>query len=1543
MSGNGEPSFALQVPSIALPTGGGAIKGIDEQFTVNAATGTMAMSLALPFTPSRGASTPGLRLGYDSGAGNGVVGLGWSIDLPSIGRRIDRAVPTYTDDDIFNYSAGDDLVLAASWDGARWVDERRTVGPITVERFRPRIEKRHDRIERITDRTDPNVANVWWRVITGDDITTCFGLDAGSRLFDSADPTHVLRWLPTLSFDDLGNCTVYEYRADEGIAAGPPRRSDANRRRGRAKFTNRHLVAVRYGNRVAYAADRNDPYRPVKPAGCFHFHTVFDHGDHDDDPALTPAAGRDWPGRADPFSSYRAGFEVRTQRLLRRVLMFHQLDELDGGVPALVRSLDLTYRADADMALLASITQRGYARRPDGTLSSRSLPPIELDYQPLTWSDEVHIVDARDAAHLPGVGGATQWLDLDGEGLVGALTEVEGAWYYRAGLGGSGANGGLRLEPPRPVEPLPSLRGLANGVATLVDLDADGSKQVVVRSPEVNGYFERDGDGWLPWRPTEQAVRISLSEPHVRMLDLVGDGRTDVLIGGGDELVWYRSLGRRGFAPARRSPRSSDEETSPAMVFADDVQRVFLADMAGDGLIDIVRIRNGETSYWPNLGHGRFGPRVAMDDAPWFATDDEFHPERVRLVDITGNGATDIVYLGRAGCTAYRNLSGNGWARAEPLAGPPMVRGVDASVTDVLGNGTPCLVWLSPLPADAERALRYVDLMGGTKPYLLSAIRNNLGSERSVTYRTSTWFHLLDKTDGRPWATRLPFPVHCVHTATIADRIAGTTEATTYRYHHGTYDAVEREFRGFACVEQTTADARADWARRSDGQLLDATVAQAPVRLVTWFDTGVSADGRLLAARRDEQWDAVLRRAGIDVDAAEAPLAPMTIEPASGIPAVAMTATEGELARQAQRACRGTELRREVFGLDAVADATADELVRERTPYSVATRASVVHVHQPVLGRRHAVVSCDEREVLTDHLERVPGDPRREHVVNVAFDDIGTVLTSATVTYARRFADLTLPTAIRDAQARTTVVGTFVETTSDAVSPVHHRLRRPWRTTVWEITGAGGAAPVLTPANVAAAIDGATEIGPHEWDAPTPPAGTTRRRLLRRTIVDFFAADLRSAGDPAALDPRAIVRERYDLAWRSDLLDAVFGDRVTPAILTEGRYVQRDGDWWVPSGRWVLLADGESAEAAHARFHAHIAHVDGVAARTDLRHAGSSWLLIDQVRDAAGNQTSVEQFDWRAMQPTRVVDVNDNAAECVFDELGWMVASAKLGKAGALADDLAGQDGVTSVAETAAAATLLGASDASSVHAAAAALLGRATVRHVVDAERYRTSGGVLAPVVATIVRERHAQEMADSPVQVSFEYSNGAGAVEMRKVQAEPGSARRVRTIGNGTVVIDEVDTAAAQPAQLRWLGDGREVRNHRGNAVKAYEPFFSVTAQFETARDLVESGVTKVQHFDPVDRVVRVDHPDGTFADVILGAWSTVDRDRNDNVLRSPWHDDRVGRRLDAALVAAGRDPGREAAAAQQAEAYADTPRVRHLDPAGRAVDDVVDAGAP
>lgn len=64
-------------------------------------------------------------------------------------------------------------------------------------------------------------------------------------------------------------------------------------------------------------------------------------------------------------------------------------------------------------------------------------------------------------------------------------------------------------------------------------------------------------------------------------------------------------------------------------------------------MTDIVRIRNAEVCYWPNLGYGKFGAKVTMDNAPIFNYPDSFNPDYLRLADIDGSGTSDIIYLGR--------------------------------------------------------------------------------------------------------------------------------------------------------------------------------------------------------------------------------------------------------------------------------------------------------------------------------------------------------------------------------------------------------------------------------------------------------------------------------------------------------------------------------------------------------------------------------------------------------------------------------------------------------------------------------------------------------------------------------------------------------------------------------------------------------------------------------------------------------------------------------------------------------------------------------
>jgi len=88
------PSIPQQIPSISLPKGGGAIRGIDEKFTVNSVTGTGSMTVPLASSPGRSGFGPELSLSYDSGSGNGPFGFGWSLYVASECCLIDMMIYT---------------------------------------------------------------------------------------------------------------------------------------------------------------------------------------------------------------------------------------------------------------------------------------------------------------------------------------------------------------------------------------------------------------------------------------------------------------------------------------------------------------------------------------------------------------------------------------------------------------------------------------------------------------------------------------------------------------------------------------------------------------------------------------------------------------------------------------------------------------------------------------------------------------------------------------------------------------------------------------------------------------------------------------------------------------------------------------------------------------------------------------------------------------------------------------------------------------------------------------------------------------------------------------------------------------------------------------------------------------------------------------------------------------------------------------------------------------------------------------------------------
>lgn len=1590
--------FTLQSPSISLPKGGGSIRGIGEKFSANLVTGTGSLNVPLFTSPGRSGFGPQLSLSYDTTAGNGPFGFGWNLSLPSITRKTDKGLPQYKDEeesDTFILSGSEDLVpvLKQNIDGSWQIDSTtRTINNARyhIQPYRPRIEGLFAKIERWTNL---QTGETHWRSISKDNITTIYGLTSNSRITDPTDSARIFSWLICESYDDNGHAVLYNYKEENSQRVTDLSLLNEKNRTPTTRATNRYLKRIKYGNKTPRNYDEDLTTRTD-----WLFEVVFDYGEHymeqTQDPNIITVSfddnSREWPIRKDPFSLYRSCFEVRTYRLCHRVLMFHHFpNELDTD-NYLVRSTDFTYDQQPIASYITKITQSGYIRKSNGTYQKKSFPPVELEYSPRTIHKEVKEVDAKSLENLPiGLdGGIYQWVDIDGEGLSGILTQEGGntCWLYKrnqsALLWSDNKNNGSKQSPEArfaPIEKISSIPSLANihsGKQQFLDLAGDGQLDLVHFEDSQSGFFERTQDGkWESFIPFSFIPHISWNDPNLKFVDLTGDGHTDILITEEDYVfTWYQSLAEKGFAKAEKIRQSMDEEKGPRLVFADSTESIFLADVSGDGMIDLVRIRNGEVCYWPNLGYGRFGAKVTMDNPPLF--DDStniFDQRRIRLADIDGSGVTDIIYIGSNGVSIYFNESGNRWSDKQKLELFPNVDNLSTvMIVDLFGNGTTCLVWSSPLSGNTLNPMRYIDLMGSHKPHLLIAISNNMGAKTEIEYAPSTKFYLKDMLDGKTWITRLPFPVHVVERVKTFDLISKNLFVTHYAYHHGYFDGIEREFRGFGMVEQWDTEEYATLNAMVDSLSSSTNIEESshvpPVLTKTWFHTGIYL-GREHVSNffagfvnvndkgeyyREPEWyddDEETRKHLLDD---------------TMLPKELMVEEEAE----ACRSLKGSMLRQEIYALDGTD--------KEKHPYTIIEQNFAIKRLQPRSKNQYAVFFTHNLEAITYHYEReynLPA-PRISHVLTLEVDDFGNVLKQVSIGYGRTQSDpsLLMP---RDHNKQTKLLITYTENnfTNNIDDIDNYRVPLPCESLTYELTG-------YNPTGHAGRFQHLDFVQSIQQDPAKPEkivhifdkeikyedsaSNGRQRRMIEHVRTLYRNNNLTNLLALGQLTSLALQGETFKLAFTPGLLEKVYQRGLNgqpseillsnPATMLEGegKYLlsqnlktlgvfpdtDLDDHWWIPSGRVFYISENVDAgkELAYAKQHFFLPrrYIDPFGNSSTVTFDNYDLLMVE-THDPLKNTISVKN-DYCVLQPYLMTDPNRNQTEVKFDALGMVVGTAIMGKlAPAHREGDSLHDFEVHLTEEHILNHL-----ASPLTTDPHSILRRSTTRLVYDLFAYYRSKDKPIPqptVVYTLARETHDADLEfgeKTKIKHSFSYWDGFGREIQRKVQAEPGRL--------------DLDDPSAPIVNPRWVGSGWTVFNNKGKPVRQYEPFFSSTHNFEFSQIV---GVSPILFYDPVGRVIANLHPNHTYEKTIFHPWSQENWDLNDSVIETdPKNDADIGdyfRRLsDRDYLPTwyverkdGQQGDIEQNAAKKTTAHANTPTLSYFDPMGRTFLTLADNG--
>ncbi|MEF8842137.1 MAG: FG-GAP-like repeat-containing protein [Haloarculaceae archaeon] len=317
------------------------------------------------------------------------------------------------------------------------------------------------------------------------------------------------------------------------------------------------------------------------------------------------------------------------------------VERFHGEDPDSIEAYTLRYEdaPSTRLSLLVEVGRAGHA--PDGETESH--PPVTFEYagyDPETA--EYRSVGSRGGLPPlsdPGVA----LVDMTGDGLPDVL-DTRGGEHVLWPNEGEGSFGA-----PRPLPGAPAGMHLGAAGVTFADLNGDGAVDLLAARGRVTAVAENTGDGaWADPRVFESQLPLSLSATDTRLTDVDSDGRVDVVQSGPGGLLWtyndgdgewFRPGGVR-FAGRRGTAHDPDPASSVVPDVALGSEGVYLADVDGDGLPDVVRIEPGRVTYWPSLGRGRWAAPVRMATPPRFDGRHRFDHERLFLADVDGDGTT---------------------------------------------------------------------------------------------------------------------------------------------------------------------------------------------------------------------------------------------------------------------------------------------------------------------------------------------------------------------------------------------------------------------------------------------------------------------------------------------------------------------------------------------------------------------------------------------------------------------------------------------------------------------------------------------------------------------------------------------------------------------------------------------------------------------------------------------------------------------------------------------------------------------------------------
>jgi RHS repeat-associated protein len=841
----GSPSLATPPPQA---NSGAALA------TVDLSRGSAQSTIPFELPAARGQAQPSLALRYDSSAGVGFAGVGWTLDVPTIERRGASGLPRFLDGSysdplsdrfVFGGKPIVPICVVASGGGCK-VDSFETI----PSRFAGWTYFRAEVDDGVRLFMAPNGSS--WVAQNKSGVEMQFGtpldglastaLDTGGatlRMPGWNDP--VYRWNLVRQIDPSGNTIFYVWQ-------------------------NAQLSAM------SYLTDIYDT--PSKSAGfnaaAFAHHTHLSWSAADAAEAVTSQSPV-W--RMQP-NQRLTGVDVTSATM-------------NGSVREIVRRYHLgyTWNATGTQAFLHTVAMEGscnqIAEGTNGLLPATNcpqLPPTTLGYTPANYT-----APSGNQAVLPapwantstsGVPFSLAVLDVNGDAVAEGIllsnsSDSDGALF----------NGGiLRLEnrpttPPRSATIADLFPGTINTV--LGDWIGDGQLNLLWMNFGANagsptsqassyelyslftGWWEGVGPTTppIPWTRELQGYDGQTTFQSGLSMDVDGDGLTDMAYVDGNAPAAGNSNTAQAYLSARDATGKVQpfrQLTTAACLVTNNFNNgstvaSVSGDMDGDGLPDLSYLTvNSQTSalsvnIYQNRGDGRFGSiPPGNSDACYLGASTAYSVDAsvlstavvpdlasalgsrlVAVHDVDGDGFADLVVMSSDGIRVYLHgryragvpglqppagaSEGQDTFNVHPVVYFPDAWGIKLSSDygalqlffgDIDGSGIDRPIPVSELP-NGISGLDFTSFalmgLGDMRPGLLQTISNGLGATTTITYDTLN----------HAQSGRIPLPVQLVTSIVTTNGLSGIAAQSyedDYVYASPVYDARDREFLGFKTV-----------------------------------------------------------------------------------------------------------------------------------------------------------------------------------------------------------------------------------------------------------------------------------------------------------------------------------------------------------------------------------------------------------------------------------------------------------------------------------------------------------------------------------------------------------------------------------------------------------------------------------------------------------------------------------------------------------------------------------------------------------------------